>query len=67
MVNAVRVWRHYMIVSTRGTQGTYLQRLLVFTTARRKAPGTLLDVLLRRFHVDLQVVSNHDQAAQSPG
>lgn len=56
-----------MIVSTRGTQGTYLQRLLVFTTARRKAPGTLLDVLLRRFHVDLQVVSNHDQAAQPLG
>jgi hypothetical protein len=40
------VARSYEIISCRGTLGTAGQRLLVFTTAGRKAPAVLLDALL---------------------
>jgi hypothetical protein len=53
MVNKMGIgmgmWRRYEIVSASGTHGTYLQRLLVFTTARKKAPAAIIDSLLRRF------------------
>lgn len=53
MVNLMGIgmgmWRRYEIVSAYGTRGTYLQRLLVFTTARKKAPVGIIDSLLRRF------------------
>ena len=52
MMNPVGVWRRYQIVSSSGTQGTYLQRLLVFTTARKKAPDGLIEALFRRYLVD---------------
>lgn len=67
MVNPVRVWRRYQIVSACGTQGTLLQRLLVFTTARRKAPAGALDSALRRYHIDLRVLMNHDQQVRLNG
>jgi hypothetical protein len=51
MVNVMGMWRRYEIVSAHGTHGTYLQRLLVFTTARKKAPEGIMDSLLRRFPV----------------
>jgi hypothetical protein len=54
MMNPVGVWRRYQIVSSSGTQGTYLQRLLVFTTARKKAPDGLIEALFRRYLVDLR-------------
>jgi hypothetical protein len=54
MVDSVGVWRRYEIVSLHGTNGTYLQRLLVFTTARRKAPAGVIDCLLRRFPAGLR-------------
>ena len=54
MIHSVGVWRRYQIVSLHGTQGTYLQRLLVFTTARKKAPDGLIDALFRRYLVDLR-------------
>lgn len=54
MILPVRVWRRYQIVSLHGTQGTYLQRLLAFTTARKRAPDGLIDALFRRYLVDLR-------------
>jgi len=50
-VDDVAVVRSYQIVSGSGTVGTYFQRLLVFTTARQKAPPTVLDHLLSRYPV----------------
>lgn len=49
VVGVMWMWRRYEIVSARGTNGTYLQRLLVFTTARKKAPDGVIDALLRRY------------------
>ncbi|HEU4733068.1 MAG TPA: hypothetical protein VFT22_34480 [Kofleriaceae bacterium] len=43
--------RSYEIVSAQGTQGTSCQRLLVFTTAGRKAPPSLLRALLASYPI----------------
>ena len=59
-MNLMRVWRRYQIVSTRGTQGTVLQRLLVFTTMRRKAPAGAIDSALRRYDIDVRVLMRPD-------
>jgi hypothetical protein len=47
--NPVGVSRSYQIVSSNGTTGNPYQRLLAFTTARRKAPEGLIHVLLARY------------------
>jgi hypothetical protein len=54
-VDPVGVLRSYEIVSTRGTRGNLYQRLLAFTTARRKAPAVLLDAVLKRYGVGRRV------------
>jgi hypothetical protein len=43
------VARSYAIVSSCGTRGNAYQRLLEFTTARRKAPDNLLFPVLARY------------------
>jgi hypothetical protein len=48
-VEPIAVSRSYVIVSTRGTRGNVYQRLLVFTTARRKAPRSLVDPVVARY------------------
>jgi hypothetical protein len=48
-VDTIGVSRSYRIVSTRGTLGNAYQRLLAFTTARRKAPTGLLDPMLAHY------------------
>ena len=48
-VDSIGVSRSYRIVSTRGTRGNAYQRLLAFTTARRKAPTGLLDPMLAHY------------------
>lgn len=58
------MWRQYEIVSAHGTHGTYLQRLLVFTTARKKAPVGIIDSLLRRFPMGSRP---QKRAAATPG
>jgi hypothetical protein len=63
MVDPMKVWRRYEIVSTRGTRGTLLQRLLTFTTARRRAPDGLLDSALKRHHIDLRALMKRDERA----
>lgn len=50
-VDPVAVSRSYEIVSSRGTHGNTYQRLLEFTTARRKAPDGLLNAVLARYLV----------------
>jgi hypothetical protein len=50
-VDPVGVLRSYEVVSTRGTRGNSYQRLLVFTTARRKAPDFLIRAVLARYGV----------------
>jgi hypothetical protein len=50
------MFRSYQVVSSRGTRGTRFQQLLVFTTARRKAPGGVIDSALRHFHVGLRAL-----------
>lgn len=71
MVNVVGVWRRYEIVSVQGTHGTYLQRLLVFTTARRKAPEGVIDSLLRRFpaglHLPARRAAVQDESRRTSG
>jgi hypothetical protein len=67
MVKSVGVWRRYQIVSSSGTQGTYLQRLLVFTTARKRAPAGLIDALFRRYLVDLRSLRNLELATPPQG
>jgi hypothetical protein len=43
--------RSYEIVSARGTRGTFCQRLLVFTLARKKVPPSLLSALLASYPI----------------
>jgi hypothetical protein len=62
MLSSVGMWRSYEIVSSSGTQGTYFQRLLLFTTARKKAPDGLIEALFRRYLVDPRVRKNRDRA-----
>jgi hypothetical protein len=45
------VLRSYEIVSAGGTNGTSYQRLLAFTTMRRKAPDVLIAALVARYQV----------------
>lgn len=52
VVEDVAVERSYQIVSPGGTDGTVFQRLLVFTTARRRAPAVILERLLARYPLD---------------
>jgi hypothetical protein len=47
----VGVVRSYQILSPHGTDGNPYQRLLMFTTARRKAPAGLLGMVLARHAV----------------
>jgi hypothetical protein len=61
-MSSVGMWRSYEIVSSSGTQGTYFQRLLLFTTARKKAPDGLIEALFRRYLVDPRVRKNRDRA-----
>ena len=67
MVTPVKVWRRYKVVSLGGTQGTFFQRLLVFTTARQKAPAGILDSALRRHHVNLRALMKRDERLPLPG
>jgi hypothetical protein len=45
----VGIVRSYQVMSCRGTYGNSYQRLLMFTTARRKAPAGLLQIVLARY------------------
>jgi len=53
----VVVARSYKVVSTGGTRGNMYQRLLAFTTSRRKAPDGLLDPVLARYQVGRRVAA----------
>jgi hypothetical protein len=52
VVEHVAVARSYRIISMAGTEGTVFQRLLVFTTARQRAPARFLARLLSRYPLD---------------
>jgi hypothetical protein len=71
MGTGMGMWRRYEIVSACGTHGTYLQRLLVFTTARKKAPVGIIDSLLRRFPTGgrppKRTAATPDVAGPAPG
>jgi hypothetical protein len=51
VVDPMGVSRSYEIVSSEGTNGNPYQRLLRFTTARRKAPEGLFRGLLARYQI----------------
>jgi hypothetical protein len=64
-VDSIAVSRSYRIVSTRGTRGNAYQRLLAFTTARKKAPTDLLDPMLAHYKDRLRARTprrSHDPA-----
>jgi hypothetical protein len=58
------LFRSYQVVSAHGTTGTYLQQLLVFTTARRKAPEGVIDFVLQCLPAGVQLLAKRTRAPE---